>query len=390
MNYLRQSTAVSVTIGPFIDDTDGKTLETALTIAQSDVRVSKNGGAYGQKDDSTAATHQEFGNYSVPLSTTDTGTLGGVRIFVTKTGALPVWEDYSVIPAAVYDSLVAGTTQLAVQTASIASSAVTSVQAGIARTTDLSNLVTTASLTGLAKTSDLSTVAKSTELSGLARSTELSGLSTLAKESTLTAVGSGVTGIKAITDQLSFTTEGMVNASASVDIDLSSLATEESVSSLDGKVTAIKDKTDSLSFTGTDVRATLDGEAVSVSTAEVSAIRAGIALSSEIAGVVETLEAIKGDGWADESLQSIYQALASSRGTGTREFVYRVWADSQETQGIDGAMVWVKDLTGTTVVAGPQLTNNEGAVTFRLDPGQYQFMTQCPGFSFPIDVEEVS
>ena len=31
MNWLKQSTAVTVKIGPFVDDTDGKTAETGLT-----------------------------------------------------------------------------------------------------------------------------------------------------------------------------------------------------------------------------------------------------------------------------------------------------------------------------------------------------------------------
>jgi len=40
MLFLKQSTAVTVKIGPFLDDTDGKTAETGLTIAQADVRLS--------------------------------------------------------------------------------------------------------------------------------------------------------------------------------------------------------------------------------------------------------------------------------------------------------------------------------------------------------------
>ena len=39
MRYLRQSTATVVEVGPFVDDTDGKTLEEALTVASIDVQL---------------------------------------------------------------------------------------------------------------------------------------------------------------------------------------------------------------------------------------------------------------------------------------------------------------------------------------------------------------
>ena len=103
--YLKQSTAATIVLGPFVDDTDGKTAETALTISQADVRLSKNGGAYAQKSDTGSASHMEAGNYSVSLNTTDTNTLGRLRVSVHESGALPVWIDLMVMPANVWDSL---------------------------------------------------------------------------------------------------------------------------------------------------------------------------------------------------------------------------------------------------------------------------------------------
>ena len=44
MQELRQSTAVTVPYGPFVDSTDGVTPETGLTIQKAHVRVKKNGG----------------------------------------------------------------------------------------------------------------------------------------------------------------------------------------------------------------------------------------------------------------------------------------------------------------------------------------------------------
>lgn len=109
MLWLKQSTAATVKIGPFVDSTDGVTAEDALTISQADIRLSKNGGAFAQTNNATGATHDENGWYGVPLDTTDTGTLGTLIVAVAESGALPVWAEYMVIPANAYDSLVLGT-----------------------------------------------------------------------------------------------------------------------------------------------------------------------------------------------------------------------------------------------------------------------------------------
>jgi hypothetical protein len=107
MLFLKQSTAVIVKLGPFLDETNGKDAETGLTISQADIRLSKNGGAYAQSHNAAGATHDEKGNYGVPLDTTDTGTLGTLRVHIHESGALPVWQDFMVVPANVWDSLFA-------------------------------------------------------------------------------------------------------------------------------------------------------------------------------------------------------------------------------------------------------------------------------------------
>lgn len=106
---LRQSTTVSVLIGPFVDDSDGNTVEDSLTLSQADIRLSKNGGNMAQKNDSSGCTHDELGYYSCPLDATDSGTLGLLKLIVHESGALPVTHTYLVLPANVYDSLIAGT-----------------------------------------------------------------------------------------------------------------------------------------------------------------------------------------------------------------------------------------------------------------------------------------
>jgi hypothetical protein len=103
--FLKQSTAVDVIVGPFIDDSDGKTAETGLTITQAEVRLSKNGGNMAQKNEATALTHDELGYYDCNLDTTDTNTLGRLQLMIFESGALPVYHEYMVLTANVYDSL---------------------------------------------------------------------------------------------------------------------------------------------------------------------------------------------------------------------------------------------------------------------------------------------
>jgi hypothetical protein len=108
--WLIQSTAVTVKLGPFVDDTNGNAVEDGLTIQKADVRLSKNGGnmAAASADQGVAdagAPHDELGYYDVSLDATDTDTLGRLKVMVHESGALPVWQDFMVVPANVWDSL---------------------------------------------------------------------------------------------------------------------------------------------------------------------------------------------------------------------------------------------------------------------------------------------
>lgn len=103
--WLKQSTSVDVGIGPFLDEIDGRTAETALTITQPDIRLKKNGGAWAQKAAAQTLSHEENGWYEVTLDATDTNTLGVLQLYVNETGALPVMMEFMVLPANVWDSL---------------------------------------------------------------------------------------------------------------------------------------------------------------------------------------------------------------------------------------------------------------------------------------------
>ena len=105
MLYLKQSTAVTVKLGPFVDNADGFTAEVALTITQAEVRLTKNGANIAQKNEATALVHDELGYYNCELDTTDTNTLGRLKVIVYEAGALHVWQDYMVVEPEIYDMM---------------------------------------------------------------------------------------------------------------------------------------------------------------------------------------------------------------------------------------------------------------------------------------------
>lgn len=125
MSWLKQSQAVTLKIGPFVDEDDGKTAETALTISQADVRLDKNGGGMDQKHEATACAHDELGVYGCQLDTTDTNTCGRLDLYVHESGALPVFHSYMVVPANVWDSLFGGSDVLQVHAIEIANGLIT-------------------------------------------------------------------------------------------------------------------------------------------------------------------------------------------------------------------------------------------------------------------------
>lgn len=105
MQILKQSTASqAIIMGPFVDSTDAVTLESGLTIANTDIRLSKNGGNIAAKN-SGGGTYDEAGYYTVTLDATDTNTVGTLQLACNMSGALPVYHEFQVVEEAVYDDL---------------------------------------------------------------------------------------------------------------------------------------------------------------------------------------------------------------------------------------------------------------------------------------------
>lgn len=131
--FLRQSTSQVVRFGPCLDKTDNVTEETGLTLAQADMRLSKDGGVYAQKNASGNATHDSNGHYSTTLDATDTATVGILTLSIQQpANMLPVQENYYVVEEAVYDNLYAASATGPATKADVK----TEIDAGLRTTTD--------------------------------------------------------------------------------------------------------------------------------------------------------------------------------------------------------------------------------------------------------------
>jgi hypothetical protein len=121
---LKQSTAAHILFGPFVDKTNGVDLEVGAGIiasidhATTGIFLSKNGAAGAVRHASvTASVLDAYGMFQVHLDATDTDTVGRLRVMMAEAATfLPVYDDFLVLPANVYDSLM-GTDELNVQAA---------------------------------------------------------------------------------------------------------------------------------------------------------------------------------------------------------------------------------------------------------------------------------
>lgn len=103
---LRQSTATTQKLGPFLDPADGVTPLDSLTLT---VKLGKAGGALTAKAEPSNPAHDADGFYDCNFNETDTNTVGIMLIESTNAGLqLPVWNYFFVLPQTVYD-MFAGT-----------------------------------------------------------------------------------------------------------------------------------------------------------------------------------------------------------------------------------------------------------------------------------------
>ena len=165
MFFLKEDTAVDIKLGPFVDKGDGVAYETGMAAAMdhgdTGVRLSKNGGAFADRNEGTEPSYDAFGYYLVKLDTTDTNTPGRLKvIFGDAAVCLPCEANFQVVNDNVFDSLLsaADTDYLevdALQVAGVAGS--TQVQSDVQTVLETNNLDHLCKVTtGVAADGDLS------------------------------------------------------------------------------------------------------------------------------------------------------------------------------------------------------------------------------------------
>lgn len=122
MRFLRSNTATRITVGPFFDKTDGITPEVALTATNEkltfmvddagvptlvlDATATASGGA----NDLVHVTNDDAGFYDLELAAANVNYVGRASLAITyATDHCPVFHEFMILPAHVYDSLTVAT-----------------------------------------------------------------------------------------------------------------------------------------------------------------------------------------------------------------------------------------------------------------------------------------
>lgn len=124
MRFLKSNTATRVTVGPFFDKTDGVTPETALTVTSCKLTLMVDDAgvptivldvaptASGGSNDMVHVTGDDAGFYDLELAAANVNYVGRAMLAITDAAThCPVFHEFTILPARVYDSLFAITGQ---------------------------------------------------------------------------------------------------------------------------------------------------------------------------------------------------------------------------------------------------------------------------------------
>lgn len=196
MQFLKQNTSIKVAMGPFVDATDGFTLETAIAFATTEANAIKSdAAAVTDIGINTWSAHLGGGYYNVTLTAGNTDTLGMLVLEAHDTAARPVRREFMVVPANIYDSLIAGTDKLDVNLNQINENAIAGFLTGTTRLkTDVELLGANAIASFLSGTTGLN--ADVTKVSGSATAADNMELAALGIISATVQSGSSTTVVK--------------------------------------------------------------------------------------------------------------------------------------------------------------------------------------------------
>ena len=345
MWFFKQSTAgQEMPLGPFLDETDGATQMTALTIANTDIKIQKSGATTEASKNSGGATHIANGRYYAVFDATDTDTIGSGRVSVHVATALPVWVDFVVLHANIYDwwfgSAAPAVTGSAVNVTqingtSIAGTGTQVADAFVAQYNVASPVFTNESVN---QTGDGYAVVSSGTHGNAALKTLIDTVDTVADA------------VKVKTDQLTFTVSNQVDANA-----LTTAGIDSQLTTIDGIVDAILLDTAEIGAAGAGLTAlatqasvdVIDGivDSILLDTAEIGAAGAGLTavpwnaawdaeVQSEVddALVAQRLDELLNadsdiDGAAPPTVGSVFHELMTST---TGSFTYDQTTDSLE------------------------------------------------------------
>jgi len=143
MRFLKTNTATRVTVGPFLDKTDGITPETAITVTGCHLTLmvdtagvptlslDADATASGGNNDMVHVTGDDAGFYDLELTAAQLNYVGRAMLSINNVGVhCPVFHEFMILPANIYDSIVSGTDLVDVSVTQFAGSAITSA-AGI-------------------------------------------------------------------------------------------------------------------------------------------------------------------------------------------------------------------------------------------------------------------
>jgi hypothetical protein len=382
MRLLKQSTTVTVIMGPALDKTDGVTEETALSPA---VEVSKAGAAFGARSSATAISHDQNGWYRVELNGTDTNTLGPLVVkFDDAATHLPVWHEFVVLAANIYDALVANSDKLQTDLVEWLGGAPNALSSG--RVDAHVGAMATGVQDGIVdKVWDEDVDASHQTAGSAGKKLDDAGAAADPWTTALPgAYGQGTAGhILGYTRQRAGTAQG--GAAGSITLDAGASASDDFYNNTIVQIVSGTGAGQSrivADYTGATKVAAVNGNwVVAPDNTSVFVIYPfGSVPGASAPTAAQVADAVWDEAVADHQTAGSAGKVLSTRVTGGAGALQRTIGVTVGGSPLEGASVWVAtDAAGTNVVAGPLVTSSGGSVTLLLDAGTYYVWVQKDG-----------